>query len=167
MKGLNELIEKGSDEFEGEELPSGHKERFLSKLEQSKALNNRIATSNNYKRTILYLAAASILAFLVISPIYFRSGESLECPDGLADYKTLLKERSADISLMADKLDPNEKGMVMNTLNELINETVPFESQLPSEMDENEKSQLKQQYYCPKIQGVERLGKYIAQLLHN
>ena len=79
----------------------------------------------------------------------------------------LLNEKSVQINLLAQKLDPNEKDMVLNTLTELITETVPFESQLPADMDESEKSQLKQQYYCPKIQGIEKLSKYVAQLINN
>ncbi len=158
MKDLKEIIEMGRDEFESSDMPSGHKERFLLKLNHSKA---------NKRKVIYYLVAAAILAFLVLTPLYFTSGEAIECPDGLADYKTLLNEKSAKIYLLADKLEPNEKDMVMNTLTELVNETVPFENQLPPEMGESERSQLKQQYYCPKIQGVERLGKYVSQLINN
>lgn len=167
MKDLNEIIEKGRDEFEREMLPAGHKERFLSKLNNYKTITGRDENRINLKRASYYLVAASVLAFLVFTPIYFTSNDDAECPDGLADYKTLLKEKSADIYLMADKLDSGEKEMVINTLTELVNESVPFESQLPAEMNDSERSQLKQQYYCPKIQGVEKLGKYIAQLINN
>ncbi len=166
MKDLNEIIENGREEFEADKLPSGHKERFLNKLKQSKT-ENKTLVQKNFKRAAFYLAAASVLAFLVISPVFFNSNESLECPAGVADYKTLLKERSDNIYLMLNKLEPNDKEMVINTLAELTNETVPFENQLPDDMEESQKSQLKQQYYCPKIQGIESLSRYVAQLIKN
>ena len=155
MKDLKEFIEKERGAFENEELPFGHKERFLAKLNRK-----------DYGRVAIYLAAASVLALLIITPIYFQQDGKINCNDKISDYKVFLNDKSSKIYLMAGKLDEMKKSIIINTLDEILNETVPFEDQIPAEIDEVSKAQLKQQYYCPKIEGLERLGNYVAQLIN-
>jgi len=160
MDNLKQLIESNRDIFENEELPVGHKERFINKI------NRRKVVKRDFLRITLYLCAASVIAFLILTPFILKDNSEIGCPDGIADYKSVLKSRSSEIYLMADRLDSHNKDIVINTLDELVSEAVPFEDQLPMELDKTTRSQLSQQYYCPKIEGVEKLRGYVAQLLN-
>lgn len=160
MDNLKQLIVKNREIFENEELPIGHKERFLKKI------NRKRVIERDFFRITLYLCAASVIAFLIIAPFILNDNIETGCPEGLADYKSVLKDRSSEIYLMADRLDSYNKDVVINTLDELVNEAVPFEDQLPLELDKITRSQLSQQYYCPKIEGVEKLRGYVAELLN-
>ncbi|HBZ26387.1 MAG TPA: hypothetical protein DEO54_09185 [Rikenellaceae bacterium] len=160
MDNLKQLIENNREIFENEELPVGHKERFLKRVLADKVV------VRDYLRVALYLCAASVVAFLILTPFILKDSVENGCPDGLADYKSVLKSRSSEVYLMADRLDSYNKDIVINTLDELVNEAIPFEDQLPMELDKITKSQLSQQYYCPKINGVEKLRGYVSQLLN-
>ncbi|MDP3437313.1 MAG: hypothetical protein Q8S04_08715 [Bacteroidales bacterium] len=157
---MKQLIENNREIFENEELPVGHKERFINRINRHKVVKRDLL------RITIYLCAASVIVFLIFTPFILKDNIETGCPDGLADYKSVLKSRSSEIYLMADRLDSYNKDIVINTLDELVNEAVPFEDQLPSELDKTTRSQLSQQYYCPKIEGVEKLRGYVAQLLN-
>lgn len=160
MDNLKQLIEENREIFENGELPTGHKKRFLDKINRNKIIKR------DSLRITLYLCAASVTAFLIIAPFIIKDNTEIGCPDGLADYKSILKNRSSQIYLMADKLDSYNKDIVINTLDELVNEAIPFEDQLPQELDNTIRIQLSQQYYCPKIEGVEKLRGYVTELLN-
>ncbi len=163
MDELKKITDDFREEFENEPLPENHKQRFMLKLEKERrGYNNSVR-----KRQILfYLAAASVALFLILTPIVninrFFSKDKLD----ISDYTGILEDRSESVMKIAESLSPNDKAMVLSTLDQLTFEAVSFESQLPDGIVNGERREMIKNYYSPRIEGVDKLEEY-ARLLKN
>lgn len=174
MENIKNKIRENRSLFELDPLPKGHKERFLQKIENQESKSKRLVYKQKkelngkkeHGKIIVYsLAAAVVLAFIIIPPMFnsFRSKSSLGIIE--TNYVAILNEKSAVISSMIETLDPINQEMVMSTLDQLVFEAIPFADQLPPSINREEKNRLEESYYYPKIEGMNRLKGYVAQLL--
>ncbi|MDP3453084.1 MAG: hypothetical protein Q8R90_09025 [Bacteroidales bacterium] len=157
MDKLKNIIETNRDIFESEELLIGHKERFLKKSRDFKKRKTQV------KQFKIYLLAAAAITFMLVTPLKNIMIES----KSNNYYLSLLETKSSAVYEMANGLDTYNRDMVINTLEGLIHEAVPFDSQLPEELNTKERRELAGLYYKPKIEGVERLKGYVGELLLN
>jgi archaellum component FlaC len=111
-----------------------------------------------------YLAAASVTLFLILTPLLYLNKIHKSRTLDVTDYIGIIKDNSATVTKMAETLNPLEKEMVLNTLEELTFEAIPFDSQLSEDVKNGERGELLKMYYSPKIEGIEKLKKYVAQL---
>jgi len=162
MDELKNFIDNNRDDFENEMLPENHKERFLSKLNKERNFEFR---TRRFMRVSFYFTAASVLLFLVLTPILYINKIYKSRDLNVSDYIGILDERKVEITKMADNLNPQEKDMVLNTLDQLTFEAVPFDSQLSDDVKNGERGDLIKQYYSPKIEGINKLEKYVTQLI--
>lgn len=158
MEHIKNIIDNNRDYFESGSLPVGHKERFLKKQRQSRLKANAKIISYSF-------AAAVILALIIIPPI-FRNNSTTSYGDSISNsYIAKINEESDLILSMIKFLDTSNKEIVLNTLDQLVFEAIPFEEQLPYSLSREERELLEQTYYYPKIEGLERLKGYVAQLV--
>jgi len=164
MDELKQFIEDNREGFENENLPEYHEDRFFSKLQNE---HRREIRTYNYRRFSYYFAAASVVLLLFLTPmLYFNMVYNKRSLD-VADYIGILKERSVEITAMAGKLNSSDKDMVLNTLDQLTFEAVPFDSQLSDDIRNGERHDMIKSYYAPKIEGVDKLKQYVTQLNKN
>lgn len=169
MEEIKNTIEENRGFFESDSLPKGHKERLFKKMESK--ITKREGLLNSQKKLLsnkslkYYIAAAVVLAFIIISPLYkYNNSKGIEVIIG-TNYVTIINEKSAVILSMIETLDPLSKEMVLNTLDQLIFEAIPFDEQLPQSIDPEQRNILEQSYYNPKLEGIEKLKGYVSQLL--
>ncbi|OFY45032.1 MAG: hypothetical protein A2X18_13925 [Bacteroidetes bacterium GWF2_40_14] len=163
MDELKNFTDKFREEFENDPLPQNHKERFMLKLKRD---SRRNVNSNRNRQIMFYFAAASVALFLIFTPVininkFFNKGKM-----DVSDYTGILEDRSKSVVKLAESLNPNDKAMVLSTLDQLTFEAVSFESQLPEGIVNGERTELIKNYYAPKIEGVDKLEEY-ARLLKN
>jgi len=164
MEHIKNIIAENRSVFESDSLPQGHKRRFFRKIK--KKVNSKDRLLNSQSKLFIYsMAAAVALAFIIVLPLFkYNRSKSIENAIGNS-YVAILNERNAVILSMIGPLDPLDRELVLNTLDQLVQEAIPFEEQLPQNMDWEQKDILAQRYYCPKIEGMEKLKEYVSQLL--
>jgi len=161
MDELKNFTDKFRDEFENDPLPENHKDRFISKLKREE---RRKFNSSRKREIMFYLTAASVALFLLLTPLLNVNRFITKGKMDISDYTGILEDRSESVMKIAESLSPNDKAMVLSTLDQLTFEAVSFESQLPSGIVNGERRELIKNYYTPKIEGVDKLEKYALQL---
>ncbi|MFA6334862.1 MAG: hypothetical protein WCX48_04800 [Bacteroidales bacterium] len=161
MEELKNFIDNNRGDFENENLPEFHKKRFLLKLQKEHRVERRKYATGRIR---FYLAAASVTLLLILTPLLYLNRAYTNRALDASDYIVLLEERSESITKMAEKLNPQEKNMVLCTLEQLTFEAVLFDSQLSDDVSNGERNELVKRYYSPKIEGVDKLKKYVTQL---
>lgn len=157
MNNLKNFIDENREGFENENLIPGHKERFLTKTGRMR--KNEAVFRVSFSR--ISWAAAIITLFVAIPLLVKDKPKSFQTD---VSYSQIIREKSMEISKVALTLNPTDQNAVMTTLSQLEFESVPFIDQLPETLTEKEKSDFIESYYKPKIEGIEKLEHYIAQL---
>ena len=152
METLNDMIKNNRDMFENNQLPEGHKDRFLKKVARKKFAA---------KREFVFKVAAAVLIFAAVSvPWIFKGTQP-------GSFLATLERESSALYIMAQELDPLNRAMVINTLDQLTSDAVLFSEQLPDNLDRKTAIKMSKEYYGPKIDGVGRLRGYVSELLEN
>lgn len=136
--------------FDLYDLPEGHEERFLEKMDQRllRRQNRRIAL----RWTAAAAAAAAIL--LLVLPAgdrYFRGARTPE-----AVYNAYLQQIGTCYEQLARNYTVDAFAWEA-TLASLTQETIPLVDQLPDEMPDREKTRILKQYYGALLDGANRL----------
>jgi len=157
MDNFKNFIEENRSGFEMEELPAGHRERFMKKLRSQKS-ETKVVLMPYWAK----LAVASAVVIMLAIPVFVNNRISkLESGEY---YAQMLSEQSARIEKMAVNLEPGEKLNVESTLRSLEDETVSISEQLPASVTGKERREIIKGYYTNKLEGAKRLEKYVASL---
>jgi len=157
MDNFKNFIEENRSSFEMEELPAGHRERFMKKLRSQKS-ETKVVFMPYWAK----LAVASAVVIMLAIPVFVNNRISkLESGEY---YAQMLSEQSARIEKMAVNLEPGEKLNVESTLRSLEDETVSISEQLPASVTGKERREIIKGYYTNKLEGAKRLEKYVASL---
>ena len=159
MENLKDFIDENRRGFEEENLIPGHKNRFLVKIGKTAHVASRPALRMN---RAVWAAAAAVLILLIAVPLFFNDESGLSSQG--VSYSQLIKDKSKEITKQALLLNPSDQNTVLTTLSQLEFESVPFEDQLPDSISHKEKEDMMESYYVPKLEGIERLEKYVAAL---
>ena len=137
--------------FDRYEIPVGHEERFLKKLDA--------ATRPQRRQTVLRwsalvsAAAAAILAFVLI-PAGNRHFLGAHTPEAV--YCAYLDKVGHYYEQLA-RTGATEADEWAESLSALTEETIPLYDQLPDDMPAREKVKVLKQYYGELLDGAERL----------
>ena len=157
MDNFKEYIDNNRSSFENQNLPAGHKERFMKKLRAQKS-ETKVVFMPYWAK----LAVASAVVIMLAIPVFVNNRISkLESGEY---YAQMLSEQSDRIEKMAVNLEPGEKLNIESTLRQLEDETVPISEQLPASVSGKERREIIKGYYTNKLEGAERLEKYVASL---
>jgi hypothetical protein len=157
MDEFEKFIKDHRGEFDRREPLDGHEERFYSK-----AVLIRSARAKRLRRYSL-AAVAAVFAIIVATPFLHKNMIINRSFDAY-DYNTIIGEKERVIKNLAEKLENSDRLSVLNTLEQLTGDAVPFESQIPEYLNAREKKKLMKKYYEPKIEGVEKLIEYVSEI---
>lgn len=157
MEEIKKIIDNSRSELENFEIPFGHKERFFDKFESQ---NSRLL----WKKRVKYLYAAAIIV-LILTPLSTNFHGIFQNKNiDSTYYESLISEKNLILLEMSEGLDPINKAVVNSTLDQLVNEAIPFSNQIPENIPDKQMEEVLRSYYCPKIDGLERLSQYIKNI---
>lgn len=155
MDPLKKYITENKDRFEGE-LPEGHRERFLEKLDRCRQAQPAGTPAKWSPLKQIGRIAASIAAVFVLA---FFIGNFFQ----VASYRSKLEEMKNQILRLSQRAAPEMQEYTINTLENILFEPVPLQKQLPEELSSREKEKILKEYYNQKMQGVKKLKIFLAQ----
>lgn len=158
MDSFKNFIEESRADFETDMLPSGHKERFLNKTSFSQS-RKRIYTM----RYLTILSAASVILLIITIPFFVNN--RISSMNSGEYYSQILDKQSSRIEKMASNLRQDERLSVESTLNQLNEESVSLEDQLPPSISSRKRREIIKGYYSDKIDGADRLERYVQSLI--
>ena len=192
FKGIKTLIDCNKEAFEEWEPQAGHQERFLQKLNEAAVHKSSEAAPqprkiqfrrtlskrrNPFWRAVTIPIAATILLLIGMNWLMHKSGvlsesiqtdyfANIENPDNPVSiytaYLNIVGSSITSISQMASMLSYEENQSFLNIFNNITEEIIPFEEQLPEELSDQEKADIMKHYYNEKLAGVKYLSKYMA-----
>jgi len=158
MDDLRQFIEENRSDFELESLPGGHKMRFERKI-----------SSFGRRRRMYYVvgaAAAIILAVMVpIISVIDGDKQSDNITAMVFEYERIIGVRATELYQKAVQLDSQNQYIVINTVDQLLYEAIPFVEQIPDELSSMEKEQIFRDYYTAKLDGFDAVSAYVGELL--
>lgn len=160
MDSFKNFIEENRADFEVDTLPSGHKERFLNKTSFSQS-RKRIYTM----RYLTILSAASVILLIITIPFFVNN--RISSMNSGEYYSQILDKQSSRIEKMASNLRQDERLSVESTLNQLNEESVSLADQLPPSISSRERREIIKGYYSDKIDGADRLERYVQSLVRD
>ena len=157
MDEFEKFIKDHREKFDLSEPFDGHQKRF-----NSKALLIRSVRAKRLRRYSL-VAAAVVFAIIVVTPFLHKNMIINRSFDAYY-YNIIIGEKERVVKKLAERLEHSERLSVLNTLEQLTGDAVPFESQIPEYLNDREKKKLMKKYYEPKIEGVEKLIEYVSEI---
>ena len=164
MTDLEKYFKAHAGQFDDLDLPEGHEDRFLAKLEavesekqaaEADSLNRR--RLGRLKLVLSACAAAAAVAILLIINIPSSGSRSWYAQAGSdpVEVYRAYTEKAASIcsEIYSSNMDPN----VENAVQSLTQEPVIMLDQLPDEMSDAEKSEILKEYYGKILNGLEHL----------
>ncbi|MEZ7873704.1 MAG: hypothetical protein QMB82_10500 [Bacteroidales bacterium] len=158
MDSFKKFIDFNRAEFEKDLLPAGSKERFMNRVSGRKSMP-RLYKMPYWTK----LAVASSIIIMIGLPVVFSNRWSKL--DSGEYYIEMLEEKSLKIEKLSLFLSDYEKLNIESTLRQLIEESVPLSDQLPNSITKRVRREILKDYYTEKIEGAERLEKYVTGLL--
>ena len=137
--------------FDLYDLPEGHEERFLEKLDAAKAVNRNRRTTILW--TSLATAAAAVLLVLFL-PSGNRHFFGVRTPEAV--YCAYLDKVGSYYEQLALNGDAEEWE---DALTALTGETIPLFDQLPDELSSREKVRVLKQYYGELLDAADLLAQ--------
>ena len=136
--------------FDLYDLPEGHEERFLEKLDAR--------TRRQQSRRIAFhwtaVAAAAAVLLLLVLPVGSRHFRGARTPEAV--YCAYLDQIGSCYEQLA-RNDQVDAFAWEATLASLTQETIPLVDQLPEEMSDREKTRILKKYYGELLDGANRL----------
>ena len=158
MSELEKYIRDNAEAFDVEDLPSGHLERFESKLDAAlaeKASHFPTARPIIWRRFALGIAAAAA----VLLAVGIQSGKlwMIGAGNNPAAVYRAYSDRTA--SLYGRALTRDYDGSKENALRGIAEEAVPLIDQLPDELDDATKAAILREYYGELLEGARKVSK--------
>lgn len=149
MENLEKYIQDNLEQFNTGEMPSGHQERFMAKLQaaQSSAVAERKAPRLFSRRSLF--AAAGAAAAIIIA--FFIAPGSITTTDekytiGIQEMAMEMYLEEADILMMLGEDDHH----IINSIKSITEEAIPLSEQLPAELSPEKRAQILREYYKAK-----------------
>lgn len=145
MDNMERIIIGHRDELDAAPVPTGSKERFMSKInEKKRRQRTRIITL-----TLTSMAAACTAILIALStPDITRE---------LQQHHIRLAEKEIQIIEIAEKQFPEEMDLIIGTAKSITGDTIALEDLLPEEISEKERSRILREYYETKLSALEML----------
>ena len=149
MDRLRTYIEDNRSEFDSAPLPPGSKERFMAKTRKRRTVRLSFAA-------IPAAAAAGIAAVIMTLQADERHNVS-RMIERMTDCEV-------EIMAMVENAYPDEIESVSNTVRAITFEAIPLASLLPDELSQYERVRILEEYYGQKIEALERVKSYYANI---
>lgn len=147
MKNLEKYIQDNLEQFNCGEMPLGHQERFMAKLQAAQAAPERKAP-RLFSRRSLFAATASAAAIIIA--FFITTGSPATNTD---EYTIAIHEvaeemyiEEAEIMMMLGEDDQN----IVNSVKSITEEAIPLSEQLPAELSQEKRAHILREYYKAK-----------------
>ena len=144
MENLEKYIQDNLEQFNCGEMPLGHQERFMAKLQAAQAAPERKAPHLFYRRSLF---AATAAAAAIVIAFFITTGSPASDGD---DYTIAIHEvaeemyiEEAEIMIMLGEDDQN----IVNSVKSITEEAIPLSEQLPAELSQEKRAQILREYY--------------------
>ena len=170
MGNFEKFIQDNREQFENGEPIEGHRERFLGKLDSvAKSKTDGVSDVMRSKRRI-YIYLSSAAAVMIAGVIFFSIRSSV----GKAGYDTLYVRYMEEVEKYREEIEElswqiyGDKSVYDLTFASVSEDgPIPFSSQLPEELDPNEKAKLLKSYYNQRLRALKQMKMLISQSLDN
>lgn len=147
MENLEKYIQDNLEQFNCGEMPLGHQERFMAKLQAAQAAPERKAPRLFSRRSLF---AATAAAAAIVIAFFITTGSPASDSD---DYTIAIHEvaeemyiEEAEIMIMLGEDDQN----IVNSVKSITEEAIPLSEQLPAELSQEKRAQILREYYKAK-----------------
>ncbi|MBE6225385.1 MAG: hypothetical protein E7122_09265 [Bacteroidales bacterium] len=149
MENLEKYIQDNLEQFNCGEMPLGHQERFMAKLQTAQASNAEGTTPHKvhrvFSRRSLFAATASAAAIIIA--FFITTGSPATNTD---EYTIAIHEvaeemyiEEAEILMKLGEDDHN----IVNSIKSITEEAIPLSEQLPAELSQEKRAQILREYY--------------------
>lgn len=162
---LEKLFEQNRIDMEDIQMPEGHRERFLKKLEAKTSLVQRIKTwlgDNTAGRRAAW-AIAPALCILALLLILGKGNPDASLRQIESGYMTSLQALGNQLLEEGVNLStPDLEDLNYSISSILSDEDGLMALQLPENLSKKEKQQIIKEYYNQKMEGLKRIQTFIA-----
>ena len=144
MENLEKYIQDNLEQFNCGEMPLGHQERFMAKLQAAQAAPERKAPRLFSRRSLF---AATAAAAAIVIAFFITTGSPTSDSD---DYTIAIHEvaeemyiEEAEIMMMLGEDDQH----IVNSVKSITEEAIPLSEQLPAELSQEKRAQILREYY--------------------
>ncbi|MBE6229381.1 MAG: hypothetical protein E7119_02185 [Bacteroidales bacterium] len=171
MNDIEKYIKENMGSFNDSEMPTGHKERFLKKLEaEQKRDAGKIVQIGNSRESgkktkfhklmaaISSMAAVIALCLILLTP---KESETIHIQEDNTDYAELMHILESEIISLSEESNPDVAKEAIKASKRVTFEAVPLDEQLPAELSEREKARILREYYKQKSEGLKKIKTYL------
>ncbi|MBQ2913355.1 MAG: hypothetical protein IJE52_06675 [Bacteroidales bacterium] len=162
MENLEKYIQDNLEQFNKGEMPAGHQERFLAKLEALKSQVQHKEPKPHHLpiRRILFAASAAAAAiiialFAILQPGNIGQSYSI----GIQEMAQEMYTEEAEILQML----PEDDLQMINSVKSITQEAVPLTDLLPDELSPEKRAEILREYYKAKTAGLKKIKTLYAQ----
>ena len=145
MENLEKYIQDNLEQFNCGEMPLGHQERFMAKLQAAQAAPERKAPRLFSSRSI-FAATAAAAAAIVIA-FFISTGSPASDGDvytiAIHEVAEEMYIEEAEIMMMLGEDDQH----IVNSVKSITEEAIPLSEQLPAELSQEKRAQILREYY--------------------
>ena len=166
MDNLEEYIKRNAEEFNTAELPEGHLERFIKKMDSPSVLSTGSVTRKTVRRIVwASVAVAAALAGIIFinRPV---ANDDLIIAGHSKDWFANIGNDEIDIcrtyyekvgEFYEAILTQHPDGSFDESVSNIAEETIPLVDQLPEEMEPDARAAVLKEYYGDLLDGLERI----------
>ncbi len=162
MENLEKYIQDNLEQFNTGEMPAGHQERFLAKLEalQSQEQHQEPKPHHLPIRRILFAASAAAAAIIIALFATLQPGNIGQSYSiGIQEMAQEMYTEEAEILQML----PEDDLQMINSVKSITQEAVPLTDLLPDELSPEKRAEILREYYKAKTAGLKKIKTLYAQ----
>jgi len=162
MENLEKYIQDNLEQFNTCEMPAGHQERFLAKLEalQSQEQHQEPKPHRLPIRRILFTASAAAAAIIIALFATLQPGNIGQSYSiGIQEMAQEMYTEEAEILQML----PEDDLQMINSVKSITQEAVPLTDLLPDELSPEKRAEILREYYKAKTAGLKKIKTLYAQ----
>lgn len=162
MENLEKYITDNLDQFNCGQMPAGHQERFLAKLEALQSQEQHKETKQHRLpiRRILFAASAAAAAIIIALFATLQPGEIENSYSiGVQELAQEMYTEEAEILQML----PEDDLQMINSVKSITLEAVPLTDLLPDELSPEKRAEILREYYKAKTAGLKKIKTLYAQ----
>lgn len=162
MENLEKYIQDNLEQFNSGEMPAGHQERFLAKLGELQAQEEKQATARPRRlltRKSLFTASAAAASIIIALFVTLQQESEEKYIIGIQELAQEMYMEEAQILQMI----PKDEHIMINSVKSITQEAIPLTEQLPDELSPEKRAEILREYYKAKTAGLKKIKTLYAQ----
>ncbi len=160
MENLEKYIKENLKLESSFELPQGHKDRFMAKLEEANNANAPKARKVTIWNRRYLFGTASAAAAIIIA-LFITLGHTSEEDRYKIEIQELAHEMYLEEALLLQLFTDDQQHMI-NSIKTITEEAVPLSEQLPAELPAKKRAEILREYYKAKTASLKQIKTLYA-----